>query len=62
MRQKGGPAVNQKEIENLSEEYVLHTYNRFPIALSEGDGVFIKNADGNTYLEFMSGIGVLALG
>ena len=62
MRQKGGPAVNQKEIENLSEEYVLHTYNRFPIALSEGDGVFIKDADGNTYLDFMSGIGVLALG
>ena len=54
--------MNQKEISNLSEEYVLHTYNRFPIALSEGDGVFVKDADGNTYLDFMSGIGVLALG
>ena len=29
----------------LTEQYVLHTYNRFPVVLKEGHGVYLTDAD-----------------
>ena len=45
-----------------SEQYVLHTYNRFPIVLEHGDGVYLYDTDDRKYLDFAAGIAVYALG
>lgn len=45
-----------------TEEYVLHTYNRFPVVLESGEGVYAKDMNGKTYLDFGAGIAVLGLG
>lgn len=45
-----------------AEEYVLHTYNRFPLVIESGDGVYLKDTDGKTYLDFGAGIAVCGLG
>ena len=45
-----------------TEQYVLHTYNRFPIVLESGNGVYLKDTDGKEYLDFAAGIAVYALG
>lgn len=45
-----------------TEQYVLHTYNRFPVVLESGEGVWLKDVDGKEYLDFGAGIAVFALG
>ena len=45
-----------------TENYVLHTYNRFPVVLESGNGVYLKDTDGKEYLDFAAGIAVYALG
>ena len=45
-----------------TEQYVLHTYNRFPVVLESGNGVYLKDSDGKEYLDFAAGIAVYALG
>ena len=42
--------------------YVLHTYNRNPLALESGIGMYARDAAGGSYLDFTSGIGVNSLG
>lgn len=44
------------------ENNVIHTYNRYQIALDHGDGVYLYDAEGKKYLDFGSGIAVFALG
>ena len=46
----------------FTEEYVVHTYNRFPVVLEKGEGVYLYDEDGKKYLDFASGIGVCSLG
>lgn len=50
------------EYMKLTEENLLHTYNRFPITLDRGDGVYLYDTDGKKYLDFMAGIAVSGLG
>ena len=45
-----------------AEQYVLHTYNRFPIVLEKGEGVRLYDVEGKEYLDFAAGIAVFALG
>ena len=45
-----------------SEESILHTYNRFPVVLEKGEGVYLYDVDGGKYLDFAAGIAVCALG
>ena len=45
-----------------TEQYVLHTYNRFSVVLESGNGVYLKDTDGKKYLDFAAGISVYALG
>lgn len=52
-------------IQNISEkdaELFLPTYNRLPIDISHGEGVFLFDKNGNKYLDFFSGLAVNALG
>ena len=41
---------------------LVPTYDRHPLLLTHGKGVYIYDSDGNAYLDFLSGIGVNALG
>lgn len=50
------------KIINDVETNVIHTYNRYQIALEKGEGMYLYDAEGKKYLDFGSGIGVFALG
>ena len=41
---------------------LLHTYNRYPVVLDRGDGVYLYDTEGKRYLDFFAGIAVFALG
>ncbi|MGI5898673.1 MAG: aspartate aminotransferase family protein [Christensenellales bacterium] len=49
-------------IKKRDDQYVLHTYNRFPVAVSHGKNATLWDFDGNEYIDFTSGIGVNSLG
>ncbi len=51
-----------EHIAELERKYLLTTYNRYPVVLSRGKGVFVYDTEGKRYLDFVSGIGVNALG
>ena len=46
----------------IDQEYVAHTYGRFPVELVSGKGSVITAADGKEYIDLGSGIGVTAFG
>ncbi|MGI6007773.1 MAG: aspartate aminotransferase family protein [Ruminococcus sp.] len=54
--------MKMNEMMGASEEYILHTYNRFPIVLDRGEGAYLYDTDGKRYLDFAAGIAVCALG
>lgn len=45
-----------------TEEGLLKTYNRFPVVLDHGEGVYLYDTDGKKYLDFADGIAVCSLG
>lgn len=45
-----------------AESALLHTYNRYQVVLEEGDGVYLFDTEGKSYLDFASGIAVCSLG
>jgi acetylornithine/N-succinyldiaminopimelate aminotransferase len=51
-----------EQIAELERQYLLQTYNRYPVVLARGKGVFVWDIEGMKYLDFVSGIGVNALG
>ncbi len=51
-----------EQIAELERRYLLGTYNRYPIVLTRGKGVFLYDIDNRRYLDFVSGLGVNALG
>jgi acetylornithine/N-succinyldiaminopimelate aminotransferase len=50
------------EIIERERRFLLATYNRYPIALERGKGVFVYDHEGKRYLDFVAGLGVNALG
>ena len=52
----------QQEYIEQGEQYILKTYNRFPVVLEKGKGVYLYDADQKKYLDFGAGIAVFALG
>jgi acetylornithine/N-succinyldiaminopimelate aminotransferase len=54
--------MNKQEYMAAAEERLLHTYNRFPLVLDHGEGVYLYDTDGKKYLDFAAGIAVCALG
>jgi acetylornithine aminotransferase/acetylornithine/N-succinyldiaminopimelate aminotransferase len=50
------------KVQKLEAKYLLHTYDRHPILLTHGKGAYLYADDGSKYLDFLSGIGVMALG
>lgn len=51
-----------QEIVELERSYLLQTYQRYPLAIVRGKGVFVYDVDGRRYLDFVAGLGVNALG
>ena len=47
---------------NEAEAALLHTYNRYQVVFDHGEGVHLYDIEGKSYLDFVSGIGVFALG
>jgi len=59
------PAASSSSFEHIAElerKYLLTTYNRYPVVLARGKGVFVYDIEGKKYLDFVSGLGVNALG
>lgn len=54
--------MSQKEQINQAEKNLFHVYNRFPVVFDHGEGVHLYDVDGKEYLDFASGIGVMAFG
>ena len=44
------------------ERYVMGTYKRFPLVLTEGAGMAVWDCEGREYLDFIGGIAVCSLG
>lgn len=44
------------------KKYVMNTYNRFPLVLTKGEGVYVWDENGKKYLDFVAGIAVNSLG
>ena len=51
-----------QEIVEREQKYLLNTYARYPLAIARGKGVYVYDVDGNRYLDFLTGLGVNALG
>lgn len=51
-----------EEAKKLDDHFVMHTFARKPVLLVEGSGMQVKDDEGKTYLDFISGIGVDSLG
>ncbi|MDO4187446.1 MAG: aspartate aminotransferase family protein [Lachnospiraceae bacterium] len=54
--------MSMQSLIDEGEKYLLHTYNRYQIALDKGEGVKLYDLDGKEYLDFCAGIAVFALG
>ncbi|SDB62438.1 acetylornithine/N-succinyldiaminopimelate aminotransferase [Butyrivibrio sp. INlla16] len=54
--------ATMKEYIDEAERDLLHTYNRYQVVLDKGEGVHLYDIEGKEYLDFVSGIGVFALG
>ena len=44
------------------QQYVVRNYGRYPLVVSRAQGVYLHCPEGGRYLDFISGIGVMALG
>jgi acetylornithine/N-succinyldiaminopimelate aminotransferase len=51
-----------ESIQAAENKLLLQTYQRNPYLFVSGHGVYLRDADGNDYLDLLSGIGVSALG
>ena len=54
--------MTNKDYAELDEKYISHTYKRFPVTLVSGKGATAFDAEGKSYIDFGSGIGVNSLG
>ena len=51
-----------KKLLEDSDNYLMSTYGRFPVAIRKGRGMKVWGADGKEYLDFLGGIAVNCLG
>ncbi len=51
-----------KQYIDQAEELMMPFYQRFPIVMDKGEGVYLYDTDGKKYLDFGAGIAVFALG
>jgi len=51
-----------EEISERERRFLIQTYDRYPVAIERGKGVFLYDLEGKRYLDFVAGLGVNALG
>jgi acetylornithine/N-succinyldiaminopimelate aminotransferase len=51
-----------KDLQAAEAKLLVQTYERNPLLFVSGEGVYLRDEDGNAYLDLLSGIGVCALG
>ena len=51
-----------EEIKALDDQYVMHSYGRFPVAIDRGENATLWDTEGRAYIDFTAGIGVASLG
>ena len=54
--------MNNAEIKNLADQYLINTYGSRDLALVRGEGIHVWDADGKEYIDLFSGIAVCNLG
>ncbi|HEX2330932.1 MAG TPA: aspartate aminotransferase family protein [Candidatus Angelobacter sp.] len=54
--------MNLEQVKKAESKLLLATYDRYPVLLYKGSGVHVFDDKGRKYLDFLSGIGVNALG
>ena len=54
--------MNNDDLIAKSSQLFINTYNRYPVAMVEGRGCRLKDADGREFLDFLAGIAVCNLG
>ena len=54
--------MNLGQVSKLESKLLLSTYDRYPVLLRKGRGVYLYDDKGRKYLDLLSGIGVNALG
>ncbi len=54
--------MDTQSVAELSDKYLMRTYRRAPVAFVSGQGARLVDAEGKTYLDFVAGIAVTALG
>lgn len=51
-----------KEIIEITENYSAHNYNPLPVVICEGKGVWVKDLDGNKYMDMLSAYSAVGQG
>ncbi len=54
--------MNTEEILSLGKAHIMNTYGRFPMSIVKGSGTIVWDADGKSYLDFVTGLAVTSLG
>jgi acetylornithine/N-succinyldiaminopimelate aminotransferase len=54
--------TSAQSIMDLEREHLLQNYARYPLAVVRGKGCYVYDPEGRRYLDFITGIGVNALG
>lgn len=54
--------MNNQQVIDLTDQYLMQTYARFPLAFVKGEGCYLWDADGKKYLDWLGGIAVNSLG
>lgn len=49
-------------LQKAEKKHLLQTYDRYPAAFARGKGMCLYDEKGRAYMDFLSGIGVMALG
>jgi len=57
-----GTDVTLDTIRQQESELLIPTYDRLPLLIVRGEGVLLYDSEGRSYIDFLSGIGVNALG
>src|SRR5580698_1507220 len=56
------PTDPSQPVMDLERDYLLQNYARYPLVLARGKGNYVYDIEGRRYLDFITGIGVNALG
>ncbi len=54
--------TSNQAIVEAGKKYLMNTYGQYPVGMVRGKGLYIYDADGKEYIDFLQGVAVNALG